>query len=123
MLRVLDSRGTTPPLLDLEMRWYPSERRVARSVRTAEGLCVVHWRGDEAEVALVVRGAEGEAQTRLRRDRADAHRVVELRLAAPAPAEPDPEEAGSERVERPASRAQGELLGADVDPLGASGAY
>ena len=72
-------------MLDIEAHWLPSGRRVDRSVRTAEGLCVVHWRGEERAVELHVRGVSGEARVTVSREREDRGRVSELRLTAAAP--------------------------------------
>lgn len=86
LLRVTDARGKTPPVLDVEARWLPSGRVIARSVRTADGLCVVHWRGDEDSVELRLRGVAGEIELTVERARADRGRVTELTLTpAPAP--------------------------------------
>ncbi len=91
LLRVLDAAGRPPPVLDIETRWAPSGRRAERTVRTAEGLCVVHWVGDEDEVELRIRGVDAEARLSVQRARRDGGRVREVRLTpAPAPAELSP---------------------------------
>lgn len=90
LLRVTDPEGQTPLVLDIEARWLPSGRRVDRSVRTAEGLCVVHWRGEEEAVELHVRGVDCEARVTITRDREDRGRVSELRLREVAPLAPPP---------------------------------
>lgn len=90
LLRVTDAEGETPPVLDIEAHWLPSGRRVGRSVRTAEGLCVVHWRGEEQSVELVLRSVSGEARVSVDRDREDRGRVREVRLAVVSPSEATP---------------------------------
>ncbi|MCA9610210.1 MAG: hypothetical protein H6719_35410 [Sandaracinaceae bacterium] len=61
LLRVVDADGEAPFLLDVSLRWSPSNRCLDRSLRTADGLAVVHWLGEEDEVELTVRSSIGSA--------------------------------------------------------------
>lgn len=85
LLRVTDVDGAAPPLLDVETRWRPSGRRLERSLRTADGLAVVHWLASEDEVELTVRSVLGIATVTVPRLESRG-RTIAVRLAPGGPA-------------------------------------
>ena len=89
LLRVAEPDGDAPPLLDVETRWMPSGRTLARSVRTADGLCVLHWLADDDRVEITVRSTMGMAV--LDHHRSESHgqatRVQLLSTGVSAPSE------------------------------------
>ncbi|MGE0792166.1 MAG: hypothetical protein AB7S26_41220 [Sandaracinaceae bacterium] len=91
LLRVTEPGGGAPIVLDIEAKWLTSGREIARTIRTADGLCVVPWFSGEEAVELLVRGLGCEARLLVRADRDDAGRVHDLSLiAAPMPTELSP---------------------------------
>ena len=86
LLRVAEPDGSAPALLDVEMRWLPTERVMERSVRTADGLCVLHWRAHDNAVEITVRSAHGAGSIVLHRASSDgAVEAVQLHRQAPQP--------------------------------------
>lgn len=80
LLRVKEPDGDAPVVLDVESRWAPGGHRIDRSVRTADGLAVVHWLGEQAEVELTVRSALGQATLTVRKEESRG-RTFDVRLA------------------------------------------
>ncbi|MBZ0121527.1 MAG: hypothetical protein K8H88_31315 [Sandaracinaceae bacterium] len=79
-LRVLDPGGRHAPVVHVEATWSPSGHRVARTHRTAAGLCVIPWLEHEDGVRLEVRSGDARHALHVRRDRPDRERVEEVRL-------------------------------------------
>jgi len=77
---VKEPDGDAPLVLDVESRWAPGGHRIDRSVRTADGLAVVHWLGDQDEVELTVRSALGQATLTVHRQESNG-RTFDLQLA------------------------------------------
>jgi len=61
LMRVAEPDGGAPPLLDVQTRWLPSGRTRERSLRTADGLCVLHWLPEDDVVEITVRSTRGMA--------------------------------------------------------------
>jgi len=88
LLRVKEPDGDAPAVLDIESRWAPGGHRIDRSVRTADGLAVVHWLGEQDEVELTVRSTLGQTTLTVRKEESQG-RTFDLRLGHLDPATVD----------------------------------
>jgi hypothetical protein len=86
LVRVRVPGRDAPDFVELDARWEPSGARDARTLFTADGLCILPWRRGQRAVELVLRASGGIASLRIEdheNEDAYAHDVeLEEELAA-----------------------------------------